>query len=725
VALNEKLEIVEVNAANAVVSLLNLNDGVHYMMEAGTFQPIPPEPTPVLAQDQRRWGGSREVGEVHANGGIEWTAAVTASTEQEAIERVEALLAQLAANPYRSFVLWQVPGASHPTLFEMRGTGTWTPKYNVASFEGAQLFLFTVHVPVAPLAQGLPVQVYEKAGLTLPAVIALSAIPGDAPAKAEVSIETGEEPNQALVTGASGPQMIAVQGEYIYWCNMVGNTIGRAKVGGTEVNQSFITGCSEPVGIAVNATNIFWTNASTGDIGKATLAGGSVSQTFITGGNKPAGIAVTSEHIYWVNRGSGYIARATLAGASIEQAWVNVGVAGYPKGLAVTSSDIYWTNLLGGTIGRMTITGSSVDSAFITNAGTPEGIAVTAQYIYWANNLGGYIQRAPLSGGEGGQFWGVATVPIGVAVSSEYVYWTLGPSGAIGRTKVEHSPPIWGLLGWTAKPSTGLATAPFGILDSSEATAIEWTTQTITGTRGGTALVAASNGGAVWTVDPATMVPDSFSGEIAVEVWARVIIDGTEEAGTSPIFTLSAQPQDGLGYGAARYTDEWGSAGRLVQGATEGRYVFRMTRLGTLHLLVNPLAPRIWKLVLEGNLNEGGGELGVDYLLLEPVLQRACSPSSKLANSSYPPFIANVGPTVKTVRSDLSAVVAKPGKYGHPDHGLGGQLLELPPGETEMLVKLSSLVPDAPQESPESEQLSHEAKVTVTVTPRWFLARTA
>ncbi len=109
-----------------------------------------------------------------------------------------------------------------------------------------------------------------------------------------------------------------------------------------------------------------------------------------------------------------------------------------------------------------------------------------------------------------------------------------------------------------------------------------------------------------------------------------------------------------------------------------------------------------------------------------PSKQRACSPTSKPYGASYPEFIANLTPTVKTIKPDLSATIAKPGKYGHPDHGLGGQLLQLPTGEVSMLLKLSNLIPDSEASTPSTEQLAYEGvTVTVTVTPRYFLTRTA
>jgi hypothetical protein len=143
---------------------------------------------------------------------------------------------------------------------------------------------------------------------------------------------------------------------------------------------------------------------------------------------------------------------------------------------------------------------------------------------------------------------------------------------------------------------------------------------------------------------------------------------------------------------------------------------------------VNPLAPRVWKLVLEGSPSFPDGIdplVALDYLILAPARQRACSPTGKANDSSYPQFISNTAATVKTINSNLSALVAQPGKYGHPDHGLGGQLMLLPPGEADLLVKLSSLVPDNPEASAATEQVTYEGKLIVTVTPRWNIARTS
>ena len=718
-AFNERLEIVELNAANEAVSLLNLNDGVHYMMEQGTFQVIAPEATPVLAADQRRWGGSREVGEVHQNGGVEWVAGVTATTEQAALEKVETLLAQLAANPYHAYILWQVPGASQPTLYEMRGTGTWAAKYSVAQVEGAQLFLFTVHIPVGPLAQGLPKVQYEKSSLTLPETLVLGTIPGDAPCKTEVSIETGQGTEEAFITGASGPYGVATDATFVYWANRKG-TIGRAKLNGTEVNQSFITGLPEEERwITVLGENIYWANGAGTTIGRCKLSEPTKpTLSFITGANQPSGIVASGEWLYWPEFGAHTIARAKLTGAEVNHSFIAAGLQ--PYGIATDGLNLYWGSWEQISIAKCAISSpGSPDLNLIPLQETSRGIAVGSNGLYWATATG--IGHATVEGTQVAEGWiGVEGV-FGVALGGEDLYWAVEPLNHIGRAKLEEAP-IWAQIAWAAKPTTGLATAPFGVLDSSEAESVRgWTYQTVTGAKGGKALYAVKikRGAAYWNIDPATLTPDTFTNEVSVEVWARILI----RAGlVTANLTLSAQPQDGGGYASPRYTDEWGSAGRPLV-LPEGNAHWRYTRLGTLHLLVNPLAPRIWRLYVEGE-SDTFEEWGIDYLVVVPSLQRACSPSGKPNNSSFPQFISNIGPTVKTVKSNLSATLNRPGKNGHPDHGLGGQLMYLPPGETDLFVRLASQVPDSPTISEGGDQLSYPAKVTVTVTPRFFLART-
>ena len=229
---------------------------------------------------------------------------------------------------------------------------------------------------------------------------------------------------------------------------------------------------------------------------------------------------------------------------------------------------------------------------------------------------------------------------------------------------------------------------------------------------------------AAWLFDPALIVPDDFTqGELDVEVLARVELDG---AVVSPRLTLSTIPEAGTSFGPTKYTAEYGSGGKLLAKPSSGAK-FRMVRLGTLTFLVDRQRPVRWKVKLAGSYAAGStGSFGIDYLILAPARQRACGPTGKANDSTYPKFVQSTSETSKLVKSDLSGRVKNPASYSrfeHPDAGLGGSLLELPAAATDLTVKLSSLVPDDPTSDTSNEQLSHTAAVHLAIVPRYHLAR--
>ena len=182
----------------------------------------------------------------------------------------------------------------------------------------------------------------------------------------------------------------------------------------------------------------------------------------------------------------------------------------------------------------------------------------------------------------------------------------------------------------------------------------------------------------------------------------------------------------GTSFGPTKYTAEYGSGGKILAKPSSGAK-FRMVRLGTLTFLVDRQRPVRWKVKLAGSYAAGStGSFGIDYLILAPARQRACGPTGKALDATYPKFVQSTSETSKTVKSDLSGRVKNPGSYSkfeHPDAGLGGSLLELPAAATDLAVKLSSLVPDDPSSDTTNEQLAHTAAVHLSIIPRYHLAR--
>lgn len=289
-------------------------------------------------------------------------------------------------------------------------------------------------------------------------------------------------------------------------------------------------------------------------------------------------------------------------------------------------------------------------------------------------------------------------------------------------------PPIWALIGWARRPSTPLASsvAPFGIIEAETGTPTTWAVTADADYRGSSGLQATAAGAgtasALYAVDPSTLATDDFSiDEVAVEVWARVELASTL---VSPKVFLSVLPFAGTSFGAEQHCAEFGTAGKLLTLPTSGTR-FRFVKLGTLNLPVDAAAPLKHNVKVAASWATGSsGTFGLDYLVMVPARQRALSASSKPNDASYAKFIASTSATTKTIRSDLSGRVASGAGNAGRDSGLGGNLIQMAPGQCDLVIKLSSLVADDPTLDATSEQVSHTGVTgELRVTPRYWLAR--
>ena len=295
-----------------------------------------------------------------------------------------------------------------------------------------------------------------------------------------------------------------MDGTFIYFCNSSTGYIGRAKLNGTGVERTWLHVEGEPIGVAVNASNVFWTDFANNRIGRATIAGATIEKTWITGerADRDRGERIERD----MGKLLGYIARATLAGGTIEQTWINTGT-GAPQGVAINSAHVFWVQAEEQYIGRATLAGGSIEQKWLKPAGTGAfyGIAVDAHSVYYGNYAQNSVGRAALNGEEVNATWlpvGTSPITYGIAVNSEYCYVANLEADTILRAKLIQSP-VWALFGWAAKPTTGLATAPFGLLGSSEAAGTEWSYGSVAGAQGGKALHGSDlNPSATWEVNP-------------------------------------------------------------------------------------------------------------------------------------------------------------------------------------------------------------------------------
>ena len=302
------------------------------------------------------------------------------------------------------------------------------------------------------------------------------------------------------------------------------------------------------------------------------------------------------------------------------------------------------------------------------------------------------------------------------------------------------SAPAFCLLGWARRPTTPLSSsvAPFGIIEAETGGNLStWSSSgTYTNYRGTagikTTVSAAGSASATFAVDPSTMEADDFTrGTIDIEVWARIEIDAGV---TSPRMTLSLEPFAGTNFGAAQFTPEYGSGGKLLVNKPSSGAKFRPVRLGTLTMPVDYGQPLKWNVKVAASWAGGSGVFGLDYLVLVPARRRACTRTGVTLDSAYPDYIASTSDTNKLIRSDLSGMVASgAGAFG-PDAGMGGSTLE-PTHDTspvfqstggafDLLVWPSSVVPDDPVASTTDMAASHTSVTgKVYVQQRHYLVR--
>jgi uncharacterized protein YjbI with pentapeptide repeats len=137
---------------------------------------------------------------------------------------------------------------------------------------------------------------------------------------------------------------VAVDSSFVYWTDVAHSSVGRANLDGTGVNPSFVAGAGNARGVAVDGQHIYWTQLvgtgqpQGGSIGRANLDGTGANASFITGLEAPSpwgGLAVDSSHVYWANSyhcdyqttppslcAGGTIGRASLDGTIVNRSFI-------------------------------------------------------------------------------------------------------------------------------------------------------------------------------------------------------------------------------------------------------------------------------------------------------------------------------------------------------------------------------------------------------------------
>ncbi|MBA3689789.1 MAG: carbohydrate binding domain-containing protein [Actinobacteria bacterium] len=219
-------------------------------------------------------------------------------------------------------------------------------------------------------------------------------------------------------------------------------------------------------------------------------------------------------------------------------------------------------------------------------------------------------------------------------------------------------------------------------------------------------------------IDTELMDPEDYSGgQIALSVFARVRLDSTM---TSVTALASAVPE-GSGLQII-YTPEFGSVGRSLVIPTSGSSKLRTTRLGTLNIPRAPAGGR-WNVNITLTIAGGTGTIGLDDVYLMPARSHFVWPTGKSAagGSGYPAFLANPAETYRIVRSDLSSSITL-GATTWTSGGVGGSLVELPPGQVSVFGLAADRVPDDPTTLALAE-VQGSPSYHLSITPRWHWFR--
>ena len=661
----DRLRLVTLSAGGRPVVVRDLESAPTYMKARDTFVVTPPAKTSRMVAQAGRYGGSRSVGERQENGAIAATWRVKGTSQDNAIANVEALLADVENEDRGRFLEWRPAGATQSVLYELRGPGTWTPKYAAIQFRQGIGMDVEITWPVATLAQGLPMDVADD--------FSQDSI-GDYTLRSGTGI--------AVTTGALRPTGTSLK--------RIAYTGRGYKLGDVQVTSEVIYGTTvvsnegPPAVKILDATNAIF----------ATYGGGAL--TVYKMDNEAltvlASVAVTAPAASSRRR-----IRLRIEGNVLTAEWWTAT----PTPTGAPTNTVSWT-----------LTGADA-----TKFGA--GVVGDAGIWYWTphSSLTSYVdsleilpyvyrnrslpEKISLQGNIPGTAPALADLDVGMLAANE---------GA--RT-------AWFAAGWAVRAAPTTSPPALGPLDLGNYSTL-WIPQTDATARGGSYVgdltpTSSEYYRAVVVISSGALPADDFSDEIQVEFWARVKLN---QSLVTPRLALSLE----TGTGLVRYT-EWGAAGRLV--AVPSATAWRMVRLGSMSV---PSVDRDMNLLLDGTLGvgSGGSAWGVDYLFCMPTRQRVAGPSGKALDVSYPAFAPPYWnyDSRRVIRSDGRGFASITGQSALTlDRGLGGAPIEPNPGPLDLVVKGSNLVPDDPTVSAASEALTQTATIHLAVTPRFRLAR--
>lgn len=222
-----------------------------------------------------------------------------------------------------------------------------------------------------------------------------------------------------------------------------------------------------------------------------------------------------------------------------------------------------------------------------------------------------------------------------------------------------------------------------------------------------------------WLVDPFLIDVPEEERDPVVEAYLHLIVS-SGFAGLRAV--ASVAPIDVAG--GRQYAAPFGSPGRPIVVPVSGTPE-RTTRLGQLTLERDSLARGRVSIRVDFTWTSvvGPPALIPQYLFLSPITAVASTPTGKQNDTKYPVIVpaqgAGMEPNVRVVQADLTGlIVGARTLRGGVDSSLGGDPIELPPGDALLSAWVNSGVPDDPTINATSHADVTGGVVHAAITPR-------
>jgi hypothetical protein len=125
------------------------------------------------------------------------------------------------------------------------------------------------------------------------------------------SVQISNGSSASIVMSQSTPNLLRVNGTFLFWSNSGGMTIMRSQLTGASPIQ--VASTSAPAtGLAADAVNAYWTDSTAGTVNYAPIGGGGSTTPYVTQGvsTDPMRLVRDTKSLFWIH--SGVIWRVAL-----------------------------------------------------------------------------------------------------------------------------------------------------------------------------------------------------------------------------------------------------------------------------------------------------------------------------------------------------------------------------------------------------------------------------